>query len=323
MSRSRRWQCQLLVPAMLGAAAQAAPVAPGTFVTNDNPWQSGYPLLQLDATRPEHTTLELRASAANVFQIQQGHDETLELDGEVQRGIVRIRMPLTPALDMSFQAHYVRHDTGIWDSIIQDWHQFFQLPNGGRELRDKNRLFYRHTDASGTHEVSKVTPAWRYFEVEGGWSRGDREHPERFQFAVSWSPADNAALGAAEWAIHGGWTRGWSLSPELSAQAGAGMSVFAGGDDALEDRRHVLRFQGRAGLAWQPWTVLVLTGQLDTHTPLYDSRMDALGNLPLILSLGARVPLGRLTLETGFSEDLNPGASPDWSTWIAVRTSWD
>jgi len=52
--------------------------------------------------------------------------------------------------------------------------------------------------------------------------------------------------------------------------------------------------------------------QVDSHSALYDSELDELGNPPLILTLGGTLGFSdRTSLDIGVGEDLAVNASPD------------
>lgn len=305
------------------ASARIPEIPPPLIVNQDSPWHTAYPLLQLASTRPDSGQVTAQLTTANVFHLQKSRDESIELDGEIQSLNLAFAHTLNDQWDFTLRARWQRHDPGLWDSVIEHWHDFFHLPNGGRELRDPERLYYSYENDNQTIRVSSASPGWQALTVELGFTRPTPDGQSgRWQVAAGYTRAQQPTLGGDRLQLHGGYTHGWRLDDQWTAQIGAGLSFLPADQSALNERRARLRGQLRSVLGWQPLAHATLLAQLDTHTPLYDSRVAPLGTLPLILTLAARYKSGRHLLEAGFGEDLNPGASPDWSTHLTWRYPW-
>ena len=76
-------------------------------------------------------------------------DELLVLDGETTRVEFQLRYAPTDKLEIGFELPYIRHSEGSLDSLIDTWHDVFDLPGGNRETRDTDLIEFRYANADG------------------------------------------------------------------------------------------------------------------------------------------------------------------------------
>ncbi|RMF16019.1 MAG: DUF3187 family protein [Gammaproteobacteria bacterium] len=326
IGRFKAWMALFSAPmAALPVLAHSQPalIPAPLWVNQDAPWHTAYPLLQLSAARPDTTRITAQLTTANVFHLQKSRDEKIELDDEVQSLNLSASHPLSNRMDITLRTRWQRHDSGIWDSMIESWHEFFHLPNGGRELRDPERLYLAYDHDGSQTRVTYAAPGWQALNVEFGYTtETPPDQAGRWQVALGYTWSQSPSLGGNRLQLHAGYTHGWRLNERWTTQFGGGLSLLPPDRSDLNSLRARLRGQLRGTLSWKLFTQTIVLAQLDSHTPLYDSRVAPLGTLPMILTLAARYQHAQQTLEAGFGEDLNPGASPDWSTHLTWRYQW-
>jgi len=70
--------------------------------------------------------------------------EQLQLDGETLVTTIGLRRGLNKQLQVGFDLSWINHDQGSLDGFISDWHDFFSLPNGDRDILPDDILTYRY-----------------------------------------------------------------------------------------------------------------------------------------------------------------------------------
>jgi len=207
----------------------------------------------------------------------------------------------------------VANDSGFLDSTIEDWHDFFGLPNGRRDRfpqdnlaisysRDGVALFSQTESSSGLGDISLAVgyqpPAATgfYFGVE--LPTGSAE-----------DFSGNEAIDYALWI-----QRAFELDADTRTYGMLGVS-FPGNGGQLEgllvDRIWAAQFGIELGFADN----LVATAQFDMHSRTIDgSRLDAFGNsMQVLLGLGFTNLWNAYRLDLLFTEDVVVGTAPDIS----------
>lgn len=117
---------------------------------------------------------------------------------------------------INIRARLVSRSGGIADQAMWNWHQAFNLPQGGREDAPKNRLAY-HLERDG-HVVGDLsTPGWALMDLDVAWVRpfGTRDAGGRYGASIqlptgkqsdfSGSGSTDGLIGAALWRRFGRW----------------------------------------------------------------------------------------------------------------------
>lgn len=264
----------------------------------------------------EDRRLRLSLDLSNEYHANQSGDEAVLLDGEVARMALRYQHRLGERFELGLELPLLHQGGGFLDAAIENWHDWFSLPEGGRGDAPQDRYHY-HYEQGGETLLEVEQGGTRIGEVQllGGWAmsadtalRASIKLPTGDAEAL----AGNEALGAALWLDHG-WQRG-----SLGAYLSGGALHVADGEVLAGKQRNWVAFGG-AGLAWQTWPRLRLIAQLNAHSPLYQEvDEDALSRPGLQLALGAAVRLGAGSeLLLGFQEDPVVAASPDFSLHLA------
>jgi len=74
------------------------------------------------------------------YAIEKNENETLLIDGETTNVTFSYARGFGKSLQLAVYLPYVKHDSGSLDGFINDWHEAFDMQQGGRDLAPINRL---------------------------------------------------------------------------------------------------------------------------------------------------------------------------------------
>lgn len=256
-------------------------------------------------------------STASHSIIEIDGDETLFLDGETRRLEVGVRYGLTDRIEIGVEVPYLWHESGSLDSLIDDWHAAFGLPDGFRPLQPTDSLQFQYT-SGGVDQVNLTqnTRGLGDIRLTGGWmlSRSDtRRLALRAGLKLASGDSDellgsggtDLSLGLA------GDYDAWFGNPRLSAYFLAS-AVWLGEPGLLADRYEELVGHLAFGAGYQAFERLELRLQAIARTAAFDSDIGHLGESSLALTVGGNIRLAdswRLSLAV--VEDIKVDSAPD------------
>jgi len=198
-----------------------------------------------------------------------------------------VRYAITPALELSLRTPILLPSSGIFDAAIQTFHGWFNMPNGGRELRPNNAYGYAMNHDKGAN-----------WQSQNRWELGNIELSGRYHLAGNdaWAMAGLAALklptastsrgwssGAADLAaglvlsLHqGDWfahVEGWMIQPLASDEPGISYKAYTRGSLT-------------AGYQVGDTVAIIVQGQ-GGGSP-YQSNIAELDHPPFLISFGLR-----------------------------------
>ncbi len=245
------------------------------------------------------------------------NNAAIVLDGESYITTLGLRYGLSDTLQLGIDLPWVWHSKGSLDGFISDWHDFFGLPNGDRDDLENDQLNYivtrdgedrmRLQDSDNGPGDLRLQLAWQFKTTEQSAfalltqvkaPTGDADKltgSEAWDASLALFAQHNFPLGDGQGALWGGFGASW---------LGDGKVI----EEDVED------FAANAwlGAGWSPLNWLALKLQIDSHTALYDSDLEEIGDPAMILTLGGTLALGEKTqLDIGVGEDLSVNASPD------------
>ena len=336
-----RYPASLFLALALLLAAPAIPARAGEGLLDTLAIRNQGPLAQLhglpavlDARQPQAGRLQTRllVDVASNYADHATDGEELLFDGETDRVALVLNLGLPRDWSVGLEVPWVSHRGGFLDSFIENWHDIFSLPQGGRDLVSNNRLTYRYrkdgitlldlqTKESGLGDVA-LNCAWQPIREDGPNGRalalGARlELPTGDADRLLGSGGTDLALwlaGSARTPFEGG---------TLAAHMAIGMLAMSRGD-VLADQQRPLAAFGRFGFAWGPTDWIAFKVQLDGHSPLYeDSAMDELDAPAALLTLGGTLGLpADLDLDLGVTEDVAVNTAPDVTFHVALNRSF-
>lgn len=297
--------------------------------SNQSPLVQIYGLPGIGAPRvlaPGRLRADLHYEAANHFVGKSRGSEELFLDGETHRSTLKVYRGLRGSREIGIEIPYVDHNEGFLDSFIEGWHDFFGLPQNGREQMPANQFLLRYR-RDGVDRINLTQPTAGLGDVRlvAGQSLGGTTEA-MLRLSVKLPTGDSAKLlgsGATDAAL-------WlsiacpqtKCADSVSWYGGGGLLRMAKGDVLPELQRQWVVF-GSAGLHWKALPRLTLAAQLDAHTPFYDgSELKPLAEHSAQLVLGGiwRVH-ERHAIELTVAEDVAVDTAPDVVVRVGLR-SW-
>lgn len=304
-----------LVATLVGIAAFVGSqnlLAAAGFATRDL-----NPMLQpvfLPSLRPTQTDNGWRVDhsffVTNTFQEKTRADESLIIDVENYR----YELDLTHRNDnwlILLNLPLIANRGGSLDGLIEDWHDFFGLPQGNRDdfPQDKINIQYAR---DGTVEYSQTEPSSGLGDIAvsvGYQAAGGTAYFAGIELPTG-SESDftgNETIDIAFWL-----TREIQINAEVNAYGMLGIS-FPGDDGNLEGLIVDRIWVAQLGLDYRFDDNLIATAQLDMHgETIDDSNFKAFGeSVQIQLGLGFLKLIENHRLDLFFSEDILVGSAPD------------
>ena len=263
---------------------------------------------------------------SNQFVGGSAGDEQLLLDGETTRLAISHRQRLGSCWQAEMMLPFISHNEGVFDRAIDNWHQFFSLPDANRDNREFDALMYFYEDAEGVrHNITRpqsgigdVQLAVQY-AVRCGATADSTNADALLRAGVklpTGNPDELRGSGEADafadwqspiWRLRDRWYGGISLGILLMSDT-----------NRFADQKNVAVY-GSLGIQFAAWQKLRLIAQLDGHSAFYKSRLRELGDPAINLAVGGRYLLNpAYTLELSISEDAAIDTTPDIVARFAV-----
>ena len=299
-----------------------AATAAGLATTNESALARGFAIPaygQTDVPAAGADGYVVSLDLSSEFEEQEEGAEALRLDGETQRWTLRYRRGFAASWEANVEVPLLHVGGGFLDSAIENWHDFFGLPEGGRDDAPRDRFSYRYV-RDGVSELAVEDGGTGLGDVRIGIGRALTDGLVlRAQLKLPTGDEDllgGGNLGGATW-----------LDWALPMPKGSGLSGFLSGGvsaqqhaDAMPSRMQndVIPFGG-FGLGARVLDGFEILAQLEAHAPLFDhTEMDALQRAGLQFTLGARWCFSEShCLELSFTEDPVVASSPDFSVRAA------
>ena len=199
--------------------------------------------------------------------------ERASIDGETYRLALALRHGFRDRWEVLVEVPAVAHRAGAFDGFIENWHDFFGLPQGDRLTTPRDRLALLYADGGGAQvDIDSDVVALGDVSIGVGYSprrslltndgqaiRGSLKFPTGDAGALAgsggysasvWAETSGALPGSAA-------SRTWLYAATVGALAGEPPRGLPGGR---------LVVFGRWGVTWRPLRRLNLTVQLDLHS---------------------------------------------------------
>jgi len=250
--------------------------------------------------------------------VERSGNEFLILDGESSRMSFDLRFGVSDRVEVGVEVPVISHEAGRLDSLIDEWHSFFGLPDGSRDELPQDDLQFLFA-VDGTPQVN---------EVERRRGLGDT----RLTLGLDVSPSERhrravrVALAlptgqASSFSGGGDADLSVGVTGAIAPPPGSAVSLFYGAHATyvgepglLEDRYRRLIGQVSAGLSFPVSRRVSLVAQSTLRSPLYDASIETLGKASITLTFGGHVDLSStLRLSLGVTEDIQVNSAPDVS----------
>ena len=254
-------------------------------------------------------------------------DESLVLDGETTRLEFGFRYGLTRRLEFGVRIPYVWHETGTFDSLVEDWHKALGLPQGQRARREKDLLefSYRQNDEEIFDYQSRSDGIGDIRLTAGYRLSSGTNYRSALRFGVKLPTGESEEFhGSGGTDVSVGIAGDWDTvfnQERLNAFYRAHVN-YIGEPDLLPDRYEEIVWQLSAGLGYFVTPSFELRAQTIARTANYDSKIETLGQNSFWLMFGANIRVSRnYLLSLGVAEDIKVRSAPDVSFQLSLRYS--
>jgi hypothetical protein len=244
--------------------------------------------------------------------------ESILLDGETARTTFIYQQGIRDRYQLALVIPYIKHHSGGLDSFINNWHESFNMPQGGRDQTENNQFRYTYSRNSQTRfDVTSPSSGLGDVRVQGAWQlERSSNQASALELSVKLPTGDSGKLhgsGAVDVAL---WYKKEAQQQFFGARGGSFYSIgalYLGNGDVLADIESRWVGFGGLGAGVHLTNNLLFISQVDINSPFYSSSdLVEVGEYAMQLTLGGRVLIseqGRINL--GLAEDLIIDASPD------------
>lgn len=290
----------------------------------------GLPVTEGATIVPAHRLdIRLLNDFANNGTFATSSRERILLDGETQRITLLLRYGVPGDIEFGIDVAYVRHSGGIFDGLIDTWHETFGFAEGIRNDVERDQLLYSYVRNGRTkleldHTTSGLGDIVLAFAVPVY-----RQHPDaarvltlRTNLKLPTGEGDKlTGSGSTDIAVRLTASDEATLArANLALSASAGLLLLSKGDVLEDQQRHVVGF-GSIGLSWLPVAWFAPKLQLDWHSPFYDD-----SHVPQLESWSAQFTIGgtfalpqEFILDIGVVEDAVVETAPDVVFHFGIR----
>ena len=271
----------------------------------------------------------IQASLSNNFSESLGEQQSILLDGETLNTELSIDYGLGNKAELSLVVPYSKHSGGNLDGFIENWHSFFDLPDGGRRYSPKNRLLYqvknngRESFALGPNSTGALGDISIIFSK----NLSDRKNqPWKVSAGVKLPSGKFSDLSGSEFTSFFSMVHYSNLSilrfPKWHFNQTLGV-LKNNAADLFETKVKGLVYFGSSQVGRKVRERLNLKLQFDYHTSFYSSDLKQLGNASAQLVLGGTIKVSEsFALDLSLSEDIAANTAPDVTFSLGLRRTF-
>lgn len=282
-------------------------------VRDQNPLLAGFELPSALPTQlPESQTWSFDTSFAwaNSALVQAGARERIVIDAETRE--LRFAVARTFDSDYTLRMELPLRQTsgGVLDGFIDEWHEFFGLPEGARPTfaRDELRILY---ERDGTVLIDERSRQSGIGDVSIQLGKKLSDGPLTGWIGIKLPTGDADRLtgsGSVDAMAALAFEHRFGDRYRVFAQAAGS---WLGEGDRMTAQQEDFAWSGSAGISARTVGNLRLTVQVDAHTRVFDSDEDFLGE-SILLTIGGSYSIGNAwDLSFAVAEDIAVESAPD------------
>lgn len=285
-----------------------------------------------DILRRGSSEISLGLDITNNFSDDISGNEAILFDGETYRFEMIFRRGVSESVEIAVGIPFIYHSGGNFDSLIESWHDFFGLPQGGRLSAPKDRLHYSYSENGVTKfNLTESTKGLGDISFVVGYqllkenSIAPRFTAIRFSLKLPTGDTDRLlGSGSTDLAVYFTGRDAKTLdSLNLTYYGDAGVLYLTDGDLLEEKQRNLAGFAS-LGIGWKPFEKVLFKVQFDAHTPFYKgSSLDQLSTSAIQVVLGGTLEFpDQYYLDIGVIEDIVLNTVPDVTFHFNVRKAF-
>ncbi len=306
----RPWFVLLIILLLAPVLDALADSYPGLPTRSQNPMLQSYFIPAQPQPSAEPWSLVHSLYITNTYQTDISGSERLLIDVENTRYDLQVNHRRQ---DWLFNANLslISNNSGFLDQTIENWHEFFQLPQGGRDddahnqiqllyERNGNTVIDSSQSSSGLADI-QLAVGYQLSYTSQLWAA--LELPASADSEFISNDATDAALWYSAWI---------ELSDKFSNHGLVGMA-FPADAGLFEGSLHEQFLFAQYGMIYRLNPSYHILLQADYHSEIVDnSALDGLeDSLQVQFALGLPRLIDGYQLDLFFSEDIAPGHAPD------------
>tara|TARA_R110002110_G_C13470513_1_gene720850 strand:- start:92657 stop:93652 length:996 start_codon:yes stop_codon:yes gene_type:complete len=322
----RRGLLPLLLCSAISTNQSASAADEPLYVKNTSPFAG---LLGLPSQRAANTpapgvaSVALHAGVASHYVRDDSASEYLNLDGETRRVAIDLRYGVARGWDVQLEVPWLEHSGGDLDKLIDNWHDFWGMSDGGRTAVPRDLLDYQY--ANSTQDIALIQSGSGIGDVSlaisnAFYHEGDTVVSLALGYKFGTGDDDDFLGSGADDAYVAVRFSGRQLSDLPLTWHGQAGYLRAGDSELLGPaQQDDLWFAGLA-MDWRVAQWLSLLLQVDAHAAPLDSGLTGVGKDAVLLSVGARWNIApRWSLEASVIEDIRVETAPDVTFQASLR----
>ncbi len=285
----------------------------------------GIPLMETATLIPVgKSQIRIHYDISNNSASGTSRSETAVIDGETYRTSIIWRKGMSHNLELGVEIPFISHTSGLFDRYIGGWHDILQLTNNRRDNQPNNSLSYYYFREYGVaHNISccgSDEPELgdiRFFATQP--LIYSKTNPTSFTVSIKAPTGKESKLkgsGDVDFSIAlngNNSTRYQQWQITTFGQIGL---IMIGQNQRkglpLANLRREAALFGGYGASWRYHPKVDFKAQLNAHTSMYNSDVDALGGTSIMLSAGLTFHLNKhLDLDLAIGENLFSDPTPD------------
>jgi len=292
---------------------------PGLPTRSQNPLLQGYFIPAMPLTSNAGWSFSHALYITNTYHLDQNPAEQVIIDVENKR--YDFQTSYSQELwHFNLNISLIDNRAGFLDNTIENWHDFFGLPQGGRDQAapDQLQLFYQK-DGQTVFDSQQPDQGLPDIQLALGYQLNNYSQLWMGIELPSGSSYDFISNDAADFAL---WlSSSAEINPKINTYGSLGVALPSDGG-VFKHRLNDQFLFAQAGMTYAFTDDYVLLLQADYHSPIVnDSELDTLDH-SLQAQFALRLPslIDNHQLELFFSEDVFPGHAPDISFSIRLST---
>jgi hypothetical protein len=271
---------------------------------------------QLTASGTDRYTVTLVTT--NALNIENNGSEQIYLDYETYRLNLAYQYGLTGNWNIKLDIPILHQGSGMFDSAIDNWHQFWGFRRGNRPVVEHNHYQVSYANLNTDFQLDDGSTSLGDIQLAVARRFTETERSSLSLWAAIKLPTgdEKRLAGNGAYDLSGWFSYNYQLASTWLLNVNSGL-VLPGTDEyngmAISD----YALFGSLMLNWNARESLGIKLQLQGHTSYYDnSRLKILGDTYL-LTFGSSIRFDCATLDIAMSEDVLVDASPDTSLIIS------
>ena len=280
---------------------------------------------------PSNARLNIKAQSrwssslniTNTTNIESNNQESIHLDYESYRFNLSYQYGLTDNWNLKIDVPLIHQSGGIFDSAIENWHDFFGLPRGQRPDIDQDQYAIDYDyQSKSLLNVNETSTSLGDIQIAIARRLLKNKNTSMSLWASIKLPTGNedklSGSGATDFSTWLALNQQLSKNWALNLNAGA---VILGKDTYQEIPMSDYAVYGHIMLGWLVSDNINLKVQLQGHTSYYDQSQLGILNDSYLLTAGTSITINDCNqLDIAISEDIKVSSSPDISLVINWRS---